>query len=237
MEARLILFDVDGTLIDAAGAGRRAMEHAFQEVFGIDGIASRAVGVPFAGRTDPLILESIASALGLERLRFASQRREIEHRYLLALGAEMARPDARRRVLPGVRELLDALRERRDRFVHLGLVTGNLEPGARTKLEPFGLNAYFPGGGFSSDHTDRREIARLAREKISALAATEFRAASVFVIGDTEHDVDCARANGFQAIAVHSGWVPRGVLERSRPDVLLDSLADTAGVLAALGLD
>lgn len=230
---RLILFDVDGTLIDTAGAGRRAMERAFGELFGIDGFEQRACSVRYAGCTDPTILESIAATLGFAA-DWGGRREELIGVYLRALEREMARPDPRRRTLPGVPELLARLATRAD--LHLGLLTGNLEAGARTKLEPFGLNRYFPDGGFSSDSHDRREIARIARDRAARRSGIEFAAAEVTVVGDTEHDVDCARANGFRAVAVESGWVAREELERARPDVLLRSFLDTDAVLAALGV-
>lgn len=235
MDPLLILFDVDGTLIDSAGAGRRAMERAFHEVFQIDGVAARTYGVRYAGMTDPVILESIASVLGIDGSVLARRSDELRQSYLRALAGEVRGPDPRRRVLPGVKALLAAL-DATDQ-VYLGLATGNFEPGARIKLEPFGLNPYFPGGGFSSDHQDRRELGRLAWRKLSALAGVEFPPARVVVVGDTEHDVDCAKANGFRAVAVLSGWVGRAELERAGPDVLLEGLGDMGQAMSALGIE
>jgi phosphoglycolate phosphatase-like HAD superfamily hydrolase len=146
----------------------------------------------------------------------------------------MARPDPRRRLLPGVRGLLDALAARPD--VHLGLVTGNVEAGARAKLAPFGLNAFFRTGGFGSDHADRREVARHAAERVALHAGISLEASRVVVVGDTELDVDCARANGFRAVAVLSGWSTEELLRQAGPDVLLPDLADLPATLAALGL-
>ena len=232
MESKLILFDVDGTLIDTAGAGKRAMEHAFGEVFGLEGF-ERADGVAYAGRTDPVILEGLARAFSIRPVTFRENRDRLERIFVRALAGEMARPDERRRLLPGVRPLLerlDALAE-----IHLGLLTGNIEAGARAKLEPFGLNHFFPSGGFASDHPDRREIARIACRKLSDLTGIPFRPEDVTVVGDTEHDVDCARANHYRSVAVDSGWVDRGALERACPDALLDDLSDP-GVMQALGI-
>ena len=233
MRPKLILFDIDGTLIDAAGAGRRAMERAFREVFVVDGFESTA-RVPFAGRTDPVILEAIAETLAVPRPLFLERRDALLHAFIDALRLEMARPDERRRVLPGVQPLLEHLGAMTG--VHLGLLTGNLEAGARVKLEAFGLNPYFAAGGFSSDDPDRRQIARIACRKLSQLTGVAFRARDVTVVGDTEHDVDCARANGYRSVAVDSGWVEREALERAGPDALLDDL-EGPGVLRALGVE
>jgi phosphoglycolate phosphatase-like HAD superfamily hydrolase len=228
----LILFDVDGTLIDAGGAGRVAMSRAFREVLQVDGTAPRG-SVAYAGRTDPVILDATAAALGIDPRRFRRHREELIRVFVRTLEDEMQRPDPRRRVLPGVLPLLETL-DAMDR-VHLGLVTGNLERGARAKLEPFGLNRFFPAGGFGSDDPDRRRIARIAHKRLSELAGIAFPVGDVTVVGDTEHDVDCARANGFRAVAVDSGWAERDELERARPDALLDDLA-APRVLEALGL-
>ncbi len=234
MEPFLVLFDVDGTLVDCAGAGRRSLERAFERVLGADGIEAASRRVRFEGKTDPTIIAEIAREAGVPPARLAERSAALGEAYVEILREEMARPEPRRRVLPGVRELLEALVARAD--AHLGLLTGNLEAGARAKLEPFGLNGYFRSGGFSSDHADRVEIARIARQKVSRLVGLEFGAARVCVVGDTELDVECARANGYRSVAVPSGWVPRERLETARPDALLDDLRDLPAALAALGV-
>jgi len=230
----LILFDVDGTLVDTAGAGKRAMLRAFREWFGVDALEGQAGGVRFAGMTDSRIFENLAAANGIAAPQFSAALPALRESYLAALRTEMERADPRRRVMPGVVPLLDELESRAN--VRLGLLTGNLEAGARIKLEPFGLNRYFPGGGFGSDHHDRREVARQAWLKMRRLTGVPFEAAQVAVVGDTEHDVDCARVNGFRAIAVESGWVSRDALEAAEPHALLSDLTDRPAVLRALGL-
>lgn len=232
MNARLILFDIDGTLINSAGAGRLAMERAFREVLGIRDL-SGAEGVPYAGRTDPIILDSIVRALAVDGATFDSRREALIERFVEELRLEMAieRPD--RRALPGVADLLRELDSRAD--VTLGLVTGNLERTARIKLEPFGFNRYFATGGFASDDPDRRRIAAIGRERASQLTGIDFPSSRVTIVGDTPHDIDCARANGFRAVAVDTGWVSREELERGAPDALLGTLDDSS-VLQALGV-
>ncbi len=230
MRPTLVLFDVDGTLVDTAGAGRRALQAAFEAVHGLPDVAGRTAAVAFSGKTDPAIVAEMCAALAVTRPDGAA----FERAYLAALTAEMARPDARRRVLPGVRELLQGLAGRPD--VHLGLLTGNVEAGARAKLAPFGLNPFFPTGGFGSDHADRREVARRAAARVALHAGIPLDASRVVVVGDTELDVDCARANGFRAVAVLTGWSTPEVLIASGPDVLLQDLADLTVTLQALGL-
>jgi phosphoglycolate phosphatase-like HAD superfamily hydrolase len=234
MEPCLILFDVDGTLIDTAGAGRRAMERAFEEMFEIDSLGERSSGVRFAGMTDHDIFDALAAVAGIDAALIDGSRRQLETSYLDALRREMERPDDRRRTIPGALPLLETLVGQDGVF--LGLVTGNLEAGARTKLEPFGLNPFFPDGGFGSDHRDRREIARLAREKLSSVAGFEFPADSVVLVGDTEVDVESAKSNGFRSVAIESGWVPRELLLSSGADALFSDLTDQPRILEAFGL-
>ena len=234
MAPLLILFDVDGTLLDAAGAGKRALATAFRRVLRVNGFEQRTADVAFAGRTDPRIVADLAAALAIDPARLERQRERLYQAYYAALGEELGREDPRRRVMPGVVALLDALGRRDD--VRVGLLTGNLEHGARIKLEAFGLDRYFAGGGFGSDHAERREIARLAVARMSNARGHAYEPSRVWVIGDTEHDVACARANGYRALVVSSGWVPRERLEQAAPDALLDTLEDTAAVLRILGL-
>jgi phosphoglycolate phosphatase-like HAD superfamily hydrolase len=233
MKPQLILFDIDGTLIDTAGAGRRAMVRAFREVLGLDGF-DQTTGVAFAGRTDPAIMASLCAALGFDAGVFLERRPEIESSFLRALEDEMRGADPRRRLLPGVLQLLRQLQSMEQ--VHLGLLTGNLEAGARIKLACFDLNRFFAEGGFGSDDPDRRQIARIALSRVSRACGVAFAPEDVTVVGDTHHDVDCARANGYRAVAVDSGWVLRECLERAAPDALLANLEDP-GVLRALRLD
>jgi len=234
MSFSLVLFDVDGTLVDTAGAGRRALETAFRSVLGIDDIVAPSAKVRFEGKTDPRIIEEIAAAAGVDGGRLGRASAPIREAYLEALRVEMSRNDPRRRVLPGVRRLLEHLASRTD--VTLGLLTGNIEAGARIKLEPFGLNRFFPTGGFACDDSDRNVIARIACERLSRLTGRSFEPGNVTVVGDTEHDVACARANGYRALAVLTGWTSRDRLAEVGPDMLLEDLSDLSRVLAALAL-
>lgn len=232
VEPTLVLFDVDGTLVETGGAGRLAFVEAGGRLFGRDGFARAAGRVRFQGRTDPTIVEEIVEVAGIGLAEFRRHEARFWSLYLDLLRETLARPGLPRRVLPGVVELLDELERRAG--VHLGLLTGNIEAGARAKLGSLGLNRYFPGGGFASDHRDRRVIARLARDKLSAMHGIEFAAARTVVVGDTGRDVDCARANGYRAVAVDHGWVPRHELESARPDALLDGFTDLDAALRSL---
>jgi len=233
MTPSLILFDVDGTLVDTAGAGRRGLLRSFRAVFGVDDVEARTAGVRLGGKTDPTIISEIAAALGIPAPDVEARYAELRRAYLDALHDELRRGDpAARRVLPGVVSLLDALHPRPGTW--LGLVTGNIEDGARAKLATFDLNRYFLDGGFSSDHPERAEIARIAHERFCRRAEIRFTPSRVAVIGDTELDVACARANGFRSIAVASGGVAAERLAEAGAHAVLSDLSDLAEVMRAL---
>jgi len=203
----LILFDVDGTLIRGVGMGRRALERAFAEVF-----EARVEDYPdvrnvaFGGFTDPIILAGMSRALGIEPEVFQGRRDLFESAYYRHLRVTVAEA-MDKQLCPGIGELLPRLAQN-PRIV-LGLLTGNLERGARIKLEPFGLNAYFAFGGFGSDHEDRANLAVRALERAEAHCGAPIRPEHVLVIGDTEHDVAAGRRNAFLTAGVVTGFGSR----------------------------
>ena len=232
MHVRLILFDIDGTLVDTGGAGRRALLATFDSLFRPASL-SAAGQVPFAGRTDVAIFRDLAHELGISADHLANRRAEFERVYEVALRHELHLEDAPPQcVLPGVLPLLEALAARPD--ARVGLLTGNIAVGAWLKLKHFDLDRFFEGGGFGDDATDRRGVARASFEDMVRRTGVDFVAADVVVVGDTENDVDCARANGFRAIAVDTGWAEPGGLTAARPDALFADLTDTDAVLRAI---
>ncbi len=225
---KLILFDIDGTLISARGAGRRAMRVAFERVFGTAGSIDR---YDLRGRTDTRIVHDVMRAEGWEPARVTERLDDFFEIYLAGLVTEIG--DGRNVItLPGVAAVVDRLARSAD--AALGLVTGNIEEGARIKLLPTGLWPHFPVGAFGSDHMDRRLLPSLAARRAQALLGTAFAPTDVIVIGDTPHDIDCARAFGAVAVAVATGQYPRDELLGERPDHFFEDLSDTEGVLAAL---
>jgi phosphoglycolate phosphatase-like HAD superfamily hydrolase len=225
---RLILFDVDGTLVTARGAGRQALEHALVRVYGVAGGID---GADFRGRTDLSIVRDLLGAAGVPEARIAAGLADCFAAYADELDRVIG--DGRRvRVLPGVPEVVRALSARSDALV--GLLTGNVEAGARVKLRPTGLWPLFRVGAFGSDDADRRQLPAIACARARALVGREFPFERVTIIGDTPHDVDCARACGAVAIAVATGFHSPDELGACRPDQLLPDLADVDGVVRLL---
>jgi phosphoglycolate phosphatase-like HAD superfamily hydrolase len=225
---KLVLFDIDGTLITSRGAGRRAMRIAFERVFGTAGGIDR---YDLRGRTDTRIVHDVMGAEGWEPARVSERLDDFFEAYLGGLVAEIGDGQGVM-MLPGVAEVVERLAESSE--VALGLVTGNIEQGARIKLQPTGLWPRFRVGAYGSDHMDRRRLPSLAARRAHALLGREFPPPDVVVIGDTPHDVDCARACGAVAVAVATGQYPREALLADRPDHFFEDLSDTDRVLRAL---
>ncbi len=227
---RLLLFDVDGTLILSGGAGVRSVNRAFQWLFGVADGMSRCRP---DGKTDPAIFREVARAT-LERDLSGAEMKAIKDAYIAALREEI-RDSPGYRIMPGVPALLSLL-AREERFL-LALATGNLEAGARLKLEPADLNRYFGTGGFGSDDEDRPRLVRAAVHRAVAESTVKIPDEDVFVIGDTPHDITAARKAGVRCIAVATGSSPAGDLARHDPDAVLEDLSDAAAFLSALDRD
>jgi phosphoglycolate phosphatase len=228
---RLLLFDVDGTLVTTEGAGRRALARALDAVFGT---AGRLADYDLRGKTDPRIVLDVLEAAGVDPATVRARLDACFEAYVRELIDEI---DDGRRVtaLPGIAQLVRDLESRAD--VVLGLVTGNIEEGARIKLTPTGLWSCFRTGAFGSDDADRRRLPSLAARRAHALTGHAFAPHEVLVIGDTPWDVDCARAFGCRAVAVSTGNYPRAELEACCPDLLFESFAEVDRVLPALLAD
>jgi len=223
----LILFDIDGTLIRGAGMGRRALERAFAEVFHLRVDDYPELGnVAFGGFTDPKILADMARVLGIETVRFQAHRSQFEEAYYRHLRVTVAQT-ADKQLCPGIGELVPRLS--RNPVLMLGLLTGNLERGARIKLDPFGLNSYFGFGGFGSDHEDRPALAARAFELARARSGQNIIPEHVLVIGDTEHDIACGRKNDFVTVGVTTGFGSRDSMMSAGAHAIFETLAPEHG--------
>jgi phosphoglycolate phosphatase-like HAD superfamily hydrolase len=228
---RLVLFDIDGTLLSAGRVARDSILAALEKAFGwraTDAHQDRGK-FDFSGKTDPQIVrELVMEDVGEERFRAGLP--DALRIYLSEL-ERMLTPEA---VVPkpGIPELVSRLAA--EPRVTLGLLTGNLEPGARIKLGPPGFNPYFPFGAFGSDSADRYELPAIAVERALERTGRRFEGKSVVIVGDSVHDVACGRSLGVRAVAVATGITSTERLSAERPDALFENFSDTARALEAI---
>jgi phosphoglycolate phosphatase-like HAD superfamily hydrolase len=220
---KLILFDVDGTLIDSGGAGTRSLNLTFEEMFFIKDAFKT---ISMAGKTDP---EIIREGLKVYSIHPSNDRvAECCRTYLKHLNIQIN--NDRRHIKPGIKAALNALNSENG-FV-LGLLTGNLEEGARIKLGPFGLNPYFQIGAFGSDDEDRNNLLPLAIDKLYRKTSLKVSFRDCVVIGDTPKDIICAKPYGASTIAVATG--PYSFDSLVEADMVFENLSDTEKFLSLL---
>ena len=225
-DKRLLLWDIDSTLITTGGAGEKALQRITKERFGA---SSDLHDIEIAGRTDINIVTSI-----LRKYHVEPNEENVApflEEYIAGL-SEML-PKVPGRVLPGVSELLRRLAEKPDRV--LGLLTGNLRRGAELKLRYYGLWDYFDFGAFADDHADRNELGAFARARAKEMHQHDFAAAQIDVIGDTGYDIACGKIFGARTIAVATGSWSREKLAAAQPDYLFADLSAADEIMATLG--
>jgi phosphoglycolate phosphatase-like HAD superfamily hydrolase len=258
---RLVLFDIDCTLLDAHGAGGRAILRAIKDVYGVEGELG---GYTFHGRTDPGIISDLAGLWGAG-LQAAGEpdaaaspfqdgrtQTQIVHdvaedlgvpgdtvderlaacldRYVRILAEEIRR--GRVEVLPGVQELVGALADEERALV--GLVTGNIEAGARLKLQPTGLLPHFAVGAYGSDSALRGDLPPLAVARAERLTGRRFRGKQIVVVGDTPADIGCGEPLGVKTVAVATGKHTPEELAAHAPDHLFADFGDWGDALEAI---
>jgi phosphoglycolate phosphatase-like HAD superfamily hydrolase len=222
--ARLVLFDIDGTLVLTGRAGVRGMNAAFERLYGR---ADALDGVTIAGRTDRAIVSDVLARMNLEPGDGGIDA--IRDAYLDALRVEIRRPVTHwSGVLPGVSELLQALDQRED--IAIGLLTGNFEGGAEIKLGHFDLWRRFRFGAYGDRHVDRRDLVPVAIAAAERAGIGPVASREVIVIGDTPLDVDCAAAHGARAIGVATGPFTRDELAEAGAHLVVDTLEQAIDV-------
>ena len=227
LDPMLLLFDIDGTLLLSGGAGKRALNRAFEDLFGP---ANAFEGIPVAGRTDPSLLDDAASgaALALEPY----ERRQFHDRYCDLLEIEIVRPGPRKGLMPGAERLLRDIHPRPD--LCIGLVTGNFVRSARIKLEHFGLWQFFSCGAFGDDDAERDALVPIAVERARTMGVVVSSPSDVVVIGDTPLDVRCANAAAARSIAVATGPFDEPTLRAHGATAVLKDLSAPETFLAVL---
>jgi len=223
---RLLLFDIDGTLIHSGGAGMEALKRALKERFGIQ---DDLEDIEIAGMTDSGIVVSI-----LNKYKIAANPENIAaflDSYVHFLSHEL--PRRKGKLLPGVLELLKKLKTRK--HIILGLLTGNVSRGAQLKLGHYGVWHFFEFGAFADDHADRNQLGSFAQARAKEKHGREFTAEEIDVIGDTPRDIACGKALGARTIAVATGTWSREKLAEHHPDILIDDFSEVARLIDTLG--
>jgi phosphoglycolate phosphatase-like HAD superfamily hydrolase len=226
---KLVLFDIDGTLLSSEGLGRASMRHALQEVFGSSGQDSYR----YDGKTDKQIVRDVMRLEGHSDAAIDERMEYLIARYVGGLDDRIASGRYDVHPLPGVSRLLDELEKREDMV--LGLLTGNIAEGARRKLSAAGLNiGRFRINAFGSDHEHRPSLPAVAQQRANETLGLDIERGAMIVIGDTPADIDCGRSLGAKAIAVASGNYSVEDLRAHEPYAVFESLADTIGVMQAI---
>lgn len=223
---RLLLFDIDGTLINSGGAGMEALKRALTERFGIE---DNLEDIEIAGMTDSGIVVSI-----LNKHKIPANAENIAaflDSYVHFLSHEL--PRRKGKLLPGVLELLKKLKARK--HVILGLLTGNVSRGAQLKLGHYGVWHFFEFGAFADDHADRNQLGSFAQARAKERHGREFAPEEIDVIGDTPRDIACGKALGARTIAVATGSWSREKLAEHHPDILIDDFSDVERLIDTLG--
>jgi phosphoglycolate phosphatase-like HAD superfamily hydrolase len=232
VKTKLVLFDIDQTILHSGGAGEKALALALRDRFGREDSLGN---IEIAGKTDLWIAHRIFEAHGIE-----ANPENVEcflEGYLEHLRTELARNNGR--LLPGFPDLLHALARLPN--VAVGLLTGNLRSGAKLKLGHFGLLDHFsfePSGvgAFADDSQDRNRLGPFARDRAREAHGADFQPADIYIIGDTPHDIACAKAIHARGVGVATGRYPRAALEAAGADFVFDDLSDVTAVIQTLGL-
>ena len=226
MDKKLVLWDIDGTLMSCYNDGTKAMNAAFQKWTG----HPNAMGEIIAGTSmDSAMMDSIMEKFGID----PSEKPAITDEFARCL-TDIVAKDMDKKVLPGIPEILERLSA--DDRVMMGLITSNLKVGAMIKLDSVGLGPYFGFGAFGDYPGEKWDAARATVEKIREETGETFPKEDLFVIGDTRYDIRCAQKIGATSIAVATGWMPYEMLEKEEADYLLRSLQDVEGFMEILGL-
>ncbi|MCX5885885.1 MAG: HAD family hydrolase [Proteobacteria bacterium] len=222
---RLVLFDIDGTLMLLDNVANNAFSAMAKELFGVE---ASIFDVRCSGKTDSLILEEVLLAKGIDEREIEAKKKLAFERYCFYFENYLNNGDSYR-IYPGVIPLLENLSN--DLSVHVGLLTGNVEFTAWKKLEKAGLHQYFSFGAFGNESKVRSELVGIALERAKEKLGITFAGREAVIIGDSVHDVKCGKEYGTRSIAVATGFHSKEELLSAEPDVLFDDLSDYRKVI------
>lgn len=225
---RLILFDIDETMISSDGAGRRALSRVLKEELQVD---PKHTNIVMSGKTDPQILTEILTSHEMPAQEIPAAVTKLIEMYLETLEEEISA--SKYYIMhEGVNQLLEAIAN--EPAMYIGLLTGNVERGARMKLAHFDLNKHFTFGAYGSDSADRLELPAVAAKRAQELFGTAFTPQEIVIIGDATNDVRRAKGYGAKSIAVNTGKTSWQDLAEQKPDYLFKSLANTEEIMDAI---
>lgn len=224
MKNILLIWDIDGTLIDSKGSGRRAMDMAFTHLYNVPEGFEKVI---MAGRLDSQIVKNAFEINKIAEENFAS----FFDKYEEMLNEEL-KYNTSSKVLPGINEILETTLKEKNLFHVLG--TGNCERGARLKLSHLELNKYFSIGGFGDEDAERWEIIKKAVDEAKVFYKVDFQKKNIYVIGDTPLDIECGKILGLKSVAVATGWSSYEDLKKCKPDYLFQSFEDFEDFLSIL---
>ena len=224
MSERLLLFDIDGTLVDTGGAGMSALVDATREIFGSDGPQ-----LDLAGATDLGLLKNIYHAFGREEDEQTNAR--FFDLYLARLEKNLKNPCFGGRALENAHLLLDEIETA---GIAKGLLTGNIAAGAETKMRHYEMDHFFGFGAYGDDHHDRNLLGPIALERAEQIYHRNFQASNAIVIGDTPKDIKCAQALGARSVCVATGSFTSEQLSEAGADVVFEDFSDYEEVLREL---
>ncbi|MDX9713934.1 MAG: HAD hydrolase-like protein [Dissulfurispiraceae bacterium] len=222
---KLLLFDIDGTLVDCGGAGSRSLQASFAAMFGVNNAFD---GISMAGKTDPQIIRESLTRHGIPHDGLIPDLLKI---YIANLQSEILQSD--KKMMPGVVQTLEAFAGRPNDYIS-GILTGNIEAGARIKLNAFKLNSYFRTGAYGSDHEERNNLLPFALERFKKIADLNISFKDCVIIGDTPRDVECAKLHGAHCIGVATGPYEFSDLVSAGADHVFETLEDTESLLSAV---
>ncbi|HED31987.1 MAG TPA: HAD family hydrolase [Prosthecochloris aestuarii] len=224
MEKKLVLFDIDGTLLKVSGMNRRTLIDALVSVYGTEGSAGTH---NFAGRMDSVIIYEVLQNAGLSRSQITKSFEKVKQIYIDLFRQRAKAEDIE--LMTGIPSLLDALAARKD--ILLGLLTGNFEGSGRHKLLLPSINHHFSFGAFADDAWHRNDLPSIAIKRAQQCSGNRFLPEQVVIIGDTEHDIRCAKTINANCIAVATGTYTASSLEKHGADTVFENFSQTAEVI------
>ena len=227
MPRKLVLFDIDGTLLSVNSINRRILMDALREVYGTEGSAGTH---NFAGKMDSVIIYEVLQNAGLSDAVIAERFDTAKKTYIEMFCMQAKHTDII--LMEGIRELLEKLSASSE--LMLGLLTGNFEGSGRHKLLMPDINHYFPFGAFADDAASRNELPQVAVDKAYQITGKKFSEQNIVIIGDTEHDIACARVVNARSIAVATGLYSSAELKKHNPHILYENLSATDSVISEI---